>query len=1081
MILAFLVLAPVPPAFAEDVGITVPEGFRVDLFADYDLAHDIHSMTLDSLGRVVVSGPGYIRTLLDSDLDGKADKYREFVDRPQTGSQGMFFMGSHLLCSGDEGLQIFRDDNQDGKADGPPEVFLRISAGGEHHVHSIQKGPDGWWYIIAGNMSGVTGSYATLPTSPLKQPESGTLLRLKPDLSGGEIVADGYRNAYDFAFSISGDIFTFDSDGERDVSLPWYEPTRVFQMTPRSHAGWISRSWKRPARFSDMPPVVGSFDRGSPTGVTCYRHHQFPNRYMGAIFIADWTFGRIIALPLEPDGSVWKSEPIEFATGSGQFGFAPTDMAVGRDGSLFVSVGGRGTRGGVYRIVFEENEEDDSLSVPDAASELADIDHVLRAVQPDSSWSRARWMPKAARLGKSAFVEAAVDSGRTAIERVRAIEILTENFGGLDHPTAIRISEAKDAVVRARAAWSVGRSNPEDPHAESLLLFLADADPLVQRCAFEALTTATGISIFDKALPRIAVGLGSPDRFVRAAASSVVPKLNESQRVQLTTLLAGDVRGMLWMSLGMQSRSRSISLDAAGIANAVLQDAEQPVANRLDAARLMQLSLGDVGPKPGRDAMFDSYGPRLSLESADLELNPLRISVAGILPSGDRDLDHEVIRLIGMLAPPNRDLIDQLLAGITDESHPADDIHRLATLALLSVDRTYDQTVATAQALVSLDVKIKQRSLKQDSNWDDRMGELYRTLCKVDPAIPQVIVEQPGFGLPGHVLLLSEVGQDKIPTAIKAFTSNVQADDSFRWTNDVVFVIGESKLPEHQQLLREQLDNLSVRDAVLMVIAESGSREDRSLFVEGLSSAQVNAVEACLNALTKLPRNNAADEQFALLAVARRMMNDIKEFELREKAVRLLQNNTGQSFDFTFGIEGHRPQSMALAEWEKYLQTRYPDYRQQNTSEDAVNITALLQQTDWDAGQVAQGEALFNRLSCAKCHGGRRALGPDLQGVAKRFSRDDLFAAITDPNRDVSPRYQTTSIETTSGRIYTGLIVYESVDGMLLRDAGHNTYRIEAHEIESRQKQPVSLMPTGLLKQTKPQDLADLYEYLKSL
>ena len=42
------------------------------VLADDDLAHDIYSMTVDSLGRVVVSGAGYVRILVDEDGDGKA-------------------------------------------------------------------------------------------------------------------------------------------------------------------------------------------------------------------------------------------------------------------------------------------------------------------------------------------------------------------------------------------------------------------------------------------------------------------------------------------------------------------------------------------------------------------------------------------------------------------------------------------------------------------------------------------------------------------------------------------------------------------------------------------------------------------------------------------------------------------------------------------------------------------------------------------------------------------------------------------------------------------------------------------------
>ena len=59
-------IAVTPP---ESPGIQVPPGFRVELYADDDLAHDIHSMTVDSQGRIVVSGPGYVRILIDSNND----------------------------------------------------------------------------------------------------------------------------------------------------------------------------------------------------------------------------------------------------------------------------------------------------------------------------------------------------------------------------------------------------------------------------------------------------------------------------------------------------------------------------------------------------------------------------------------------------------------------------------------------------------------------------------------------------------------------------------------------------------------------------------------------------------------------------------------------------------------------------------------------------------------------------------------------------------------------------------------------------------------------------------------------------
>ncbi len=96
-----------PPAIA------VPDGFHVEHYADDDLAHDIHCLTIDSQGRIVVAGPGYVRILIDADNDGLADSFKTFSDAPKSGAQGMYFIGPHLLCSGDEGLQLYQDDNRD--------------------------------------------------------------------------------------------------------------------------------------------------------------------------------------------------------------------------------------------------------------------------------------------------------------------------------------------------------------------------------------------------------------------------------------------------------------------------------------------------------------------------------------------------------------------------------------------------------------------------------------------------------------------------------------------------------------------------------------------------------------------------------------------------------------------------------------------------------------------------------------------------------------------------------------------------------------------------------------------------------
>jgi len=269
---------------------------------------------------------------------------------------------------------------------------------------------------------------------------------------------------------------------------------------------------------------------------------------------------------------------------------------------------------------------------------------------------------------------------------------------------------------------------------------------------------------------------------------------------------------------------------------------------------------------------------------------------------------------------------------------------------------------------------------------------------------------------------------------------------------------------------------------VLMVMARDPQADDRTTFLDGLNSTQISSVEACLNALAKLPRNNDAEEQYKLVSAARRLHTDEREFKLREQAMRLLENNTIQTFHFVYGKEGFGGQPEAFARIEQFLKKRYPDFKEElDGGHAAAKVLAVLPEVHWEQGNVDRGEELFAKLSCTRCHGGRKALGPDLQGVAKRFSREDLFAAIVDPNRDISPRYQLTTVQTRQGKRYSGLVVYESVDTMILRDSDHRTYRIDAADTEFKVQQRRSLMPNNLLRNVGDQDLADLNAYLRRL
>ena len=1083
----------VSQAADEFAGLNVPEGFRATLYADDDLAHDIYSMTIDSLGRVVVSGPGYVRILIDADGDGVAESFKQYADGPATGAQGMYFLGRDLLCTGDAGLIRYRDDNADDRADGKPDVFLQTRTGGEHNTHSIQRGPDGYWYLLLGNTTGINEKYITTKTSPVKKPYAGTLMRLSPDLTKGEVMADGFRNAYDFAFNPNGDVFTYDSDGERDISLPWYRPTRVFHVLPGSNAGWRSRSWKRPDSFLDMPPAIAAFHRGSPTGVSCYQQRQFPKEFQGALFVADWTFGRVHAIPMRYYEGSYASDPIDFITGVGQFGFAPTDLAVGPDGSLYVSVGGRGTRGSVFKIEYTGPVE---AQKPDLTSEqVAEntshetqvspaLDACLSAPQPLSSWSRDKWFPLVKTIEPNAFLKAALNPGRSDAQRVRAIEIITELLAGLPDSVIEPLLQDKSERVRARLAWSLAYPGPSGQKANWLNELLQDDSPLVTRFALETLLQLGDQIDQSACLDGLQKTLGASARYVRQSAAQAAATLNaEDYQILSDRIEASDGAALITLAYAKIIKEGGV-VPLAVRTGITVFEGDYQTDLRLDALRLIQLGLGDLGPPTKMAAVFDGYANGVDLAEYERQLDPIRIRLMDAFPSSHEVLDYELARTLSMLAPYNPSLLDRILKKITDDSDPVTDIHYLIVAARIPSDRSTAQSKKIAKSLVSIDEKLIRLKLPQDTNWDDRFKELYTQLVKIDADLPRQIVEQPGFGLPGHVLFLSQLPGQFLGTAIAAFERKIEADDDFLWSSDVVFLFGESKKPEHREMIRDLYEDFALQPAVLAVLSASPEEQDRDKFFEGLDSSQIEVLEACVSALEKLAPPQSPDETVRFFAALRRMGNDKREQKLQSRIVTLLQKWTGQQIGDPADVADLTKQRALIQAWADWLSQENPEVYARILKlggEETEKLYAMLETVDWEAGSSERGAELFRKRACIQCHGNRSALGPALAGIAKRFSRKDIFTAIVAPNQDVSPRYQTTVVGTVDGKVYTGLVVYRSVDGLTLRNSNNQTTRIEADEIDFESKKSSSLMPEGLLKDLTPADLADLNAYLQSL
>jgi len=136
-------------------------------------------------------------------------------------------------------------------------------------------------------------------------------------------------------------------------------------------------------------------------------------------------------------------------------------------------------------------------------------------------------------------------------------------------------------------------------------------------------------------------------------------------------------------------------------------------------------------------------------------------------------------------------------------------------------------------------------------------------------------------------------------------------------------------------------------------------------------------------------------------------------------------------------------------------------------------------------GDAQRGARLFNnqeKSKCIICHlkGDKGVrLGPDLTWIGAIRSERDLLEAIVFPNASIVRYHEVVKVVTKDGRVVSGLLVKETVDKMFLSSAEGVVQQVALREIEEARYSNVSLMPEGLDKLLKPEEIADLVAYLK--
>jgi putative heme-binding domain-containing protein len=141
-----------------------------------------------------------------------------------------------------------------------------------------------------------------------------------------------------------------------------------------------------------------------------------------------------------------------------------------------------------------------------------------------------------------------------------------------------------------------------------------------------------------------------------------------------------------------------------------------------------------------------------------------------------------------------------------------------------------------------------------------------------------------------------------------------------------------------------------------------------------------------------------------------------------------------------------------------------------------AQMRRFLQRTRGDA---KRGVVVFKNL-CAQCHkiyGEGQDVGPDVTSNG-RASFEQLLSNVFDPSLVIGPGYQAVTVVTTRGRLLTGLLVEDSPLRVVLKLQGGKQEVVPRKQVEEVTVSNTSLMPEGIEKQLRPQEIADLFAFL---
>ncbi|MEM9939951.1 MAG: c-type cytochrome [Planctomycetota bacterium] len=1034
------------------------------------------AMEFNEFGKIIFAKENGGLMIADPSLPPGDDKRIRLLCSDVKNCQGILPLNGKIYVTGSgpqgQGLYCLTDADRDGIFQVDKKLISFSGKPGEHGPHGIQLGPDGMLYVVVGNGSQLVEPFAK--TSPyihhyegdmvpryedpgghavgVKAP-GGTVLRCSLDGQKIERFAGGIRNAYDLVFDQFGELFIHDSDMEADAGTTWYRPTYVFHVPAGAEMGWRSGWAKFSQYLVDQNPAAADTGRGSPTGCVLYQHLQFPLRYQNSIFLADWSEGRILNIKPEVSGAGYTAKTETFLTGRP---LNVVDLAVGEDGGLYFCTGGRGTEGGVYRIVWNGDVPENVIKFS------SDLEKIIRHPQPNSAWARLNIAKLKQTLGNEwnpAIEGVALEQRNEEQIRIRALQLMVLYGPSPNSSVLEKLAEEESFRIRCQVALLCGLKG-DAPTAKLLRRLLNDSHPMVRRVSGEAIVRR-GIQVQFDDLTKL---LASSDRAEALIARRLLERIPAGQweeRVIQTDDIRIFIEGSVALMTAHPNLKRSYQILAKG---SQWMDGFINDFDFVDLLRTMQLALvqGKV----------------------DAEKIPgLTIRIGNEFPSGNSTINRELARLMAFLKVGN-------LNGRIPEYMQSTEVTDMDKVHVGMYLQASAKTLTPGARLAILDA-LEQAFKKEGvgGSYKIYISRAIEDLSRsfTDQEVAQVLKN--GDRWPNAVVSAFY----RLPKSIDAATIDaiitmdqqirrLEVTDSVNARNrlGVIAILGRNGDQESMNYLRNLwLEEPDRRNDIVIGLAEQPGEDNWSYLVSSLPILDDLTAQEILKKLAEVKRRPRESRHYRDAIMLGYRLRESGAME----AMKLLKHWTSE--DPAARLSGWKPKMDA---WKTWFEKQWPKTdpikvaTSQGPGRQGKSVEQLLANFEKGGlGSSARGKHLFLTAQCASCHqmgNLGEGSGPDLTNLANRFSIREVLESTVNPSQVISDRYASKKILTVDGNQFNGMAVEQADGSYFVLQQDGSRIRIAADDIDEIQESKISAMPSGLLDNLTESEIKDLFAFL---